>query len=154
LTTATLRPIETVREYYRRVDEGDFAAAFELWAPRATVRFGDRPEVEGRDAIAQLVTDMVVPIAQRVSHVIVRTYEVDGPGDNRTVICEAVVTYKMLRSGSVISHNAVTISEISPTGGIVAQRNVGDLRPVIEDHQAHSRVGNSPDEGSTSSTPG
>jgi hypothetical protein len=32
----------------------------------------------------------------------------------------------------------VTISEISPPGAIIAQRNVGDLRPVIEDHQAHS----------------
>jgi ketosteroid isomerase-like protein len=138
LTTATLRPIETVREYYRRVDKGDFAAAFELWAPRATARFGDQPEVEGRDAIAQLVTNMVVPLAQKVSHVIVRPYEVDGSGDSRTVICEAIVTYKMLRSGNVISHNAVTISEISPAGAIIAQRNVGDLRPVIEDHQAHS----------------
>jgi ketosteroid isomerase-like protein len=138
LTTATLRPIETVREYYRRVDEGDFAAAFELWAPRATVRFGDQPEVEGRDAIAQVVTNMVVPIAQKVSHVIVRSYEVDGSGDSKTVICEAIVTYNMLRSGNVISHNAVTISEISPAGAIIAQRNVGDLRPVIEDHHSHS----------------
>lgn len=138
MTTATLRPIETVREYYRRVDEGDFAAAFELWGPRATVRFGDQPEVEGREAIAELVSNMVVPIAQQISHVIVRPYEVDGSGDSTTVICEAVVTYKMLRSGNVISHNAVTISEISPTGAIIAQRNVGDLRPVIDDHQAHS----------------
>jgi ketosteroid isomerase-like protein len=137
LTTARLSPIETVREYYRRIDNGEFAAAFELWAPRATARFGDQPDVEGRDAIAELVTNMVVPIALKVSHVIVRPYEVDGPGDNNTVVCEAVVTYKMLRSGKVISHNAVTISEIAPTGEIVAQRNVGDLRPVIEDHQAH-----------------
>jgi ketosteroid isomerase-like protein len=137
LTTATLSPIEIVREYYRRIDNGEFAAAFELWAPRATARFGDQPDVEGRDAIAELVANMVVPIALQVSHVIVRPYEVDGSGDNKTVLCEAVVTYKMLRSGNVISHNAVTISEISPTGEIVAQRNVGDLRPVIEDHQAH-----------------
>ena len=140
MTTAALRPIETVREYYRRIDNGEFAAAFELWAPRATARFGDQPDVEGRDAIAELVTNMVVPIAQQVSHRIVRPYEVDGSGDNKTVVCEAVVTYKMLRSANVISHNAVTISEISPTGEIVAQRNVGDLRPVIEDHQAHSRL--------------
>jgi SnoaL-like domain len=140
LTTAALSPIETVREYYRRVDGGEFPGAFELWAPDASARFGDQPDVEGRDAIAELVTNMVVPIAQQVSHVIVRPYEVDGPGDHKTVVCEAVVTYKMLRSGNVISHNAVTISEISRTGEIVAQRNVGDLRPVIEDHQAHSRA--------------
>lgn len=138
MTTAALSPIETVREYYRRIDNGEFAAAFELWAPRATARFGDQPDVEGRDAIAELVANMVVPIALQVSHVIVRPYEVAGSGDNKTVVCEAVVTYKMLRSGNVISHNAVTISEISPSGEIVAQRNVGDLRPVIEDHQAHS----------------
>jgi ketosteroid isomerase-like protein len=138
LTTAAFSPIETVREYYRRVDNGEFAAAFQLWAPDATARFGDQPDVEGRDAIAELVTNMVVPIAQQVSHVIVRPYAVDGSGDNKTVICEAVVTYKMLRSGNVISHNAVTISEVSRSGAIIAQRNVGDLRPVIEDHQAHS----------------
>jgi SnoaL-like domain len=137
LSPAALSPIETVREYYRRIDNGEFAAAFELWAPRATARFGDQPEVEGRDAIAELVANMVVPIALQVSHVIVRPYEVDRPGDNETVVCEAVVTYKMLRSGNVISHNAMTISEIAPTGEIVAQRNVGDLRPVIEDHEAH-----------------
>jgi SnoaL-like domain len=138
LSTATLSPIETVREYYRRIDNGEFATAFDLWAERATARFGDQPDVEGRNAIAELVANMVVPIALQVSHVIVRPYEFDGPGDNKTVVCEAVVTYKMLRSGKVISHNAVTISEIAPTGEIVAQRNVGDLRPVIEDHQAHS----------------
>jgi hypothetical protein len=137
LSTATLSPIETVREYYRRIDNGEFAAAFDLWAERATARFGDQPDVEGRNAIAELVANMVVPIALQVSHVIVRPYEVDGPGDNKTVVCEAVVTYKMLRSGNVIPHNAVTISEIAPSGEIVAQRNVGDLRPVIEDHQAH-----------------
>ncbi len=137
MTTAALSPIETVREYYRRIDNGEFAAAFELWAPRATARFGDQPDIEGRDAIAELVANMVVPIALQVSHVIVRPYEVDGSGDNKTVVCEAVVTYKMLRSGNVISHNAVTMSEIAPTGEIVAQRNVGDLRPVVEDHQAH-----------------
>lgn len=137
MSSTALSPIETVREYYRRIDKGEFAAAFELWAPGATARFGDRPDVEGRDAIAELVANMVVPIALRVSHVIVRPYEVDGSGDNQTVVCEAVVTYEMLRSGNVISHNAVTISEISPTGEIVAQRNVGDLRPVIEDHEAH-----------------
>lgn len=137
MSSAALSPIETVREYYRRIDNGEFAAAVELWAPRATARFGDQPDVEGRDAIAELVANMVVPIALRVSHVIVRPYEVDGSGDNQTVVGEAVVTYEMLRSGNVISHNAVTISEISPTGEIVAQPNVGDLRPVIEDHEAH-----------------
>jgi ketosteroid isomerase-like protein len=138
LTSAALSPIETVREYYRRVDSGEFPGAFELWAPDATARFGDQPDVEGRDEIAELVTNMVVPIAEQVSHLIVRPYEIDGPGDNTTVICEAVVTYKMLRSGNVISHNAVTISEISRAGEIVTQRNIGDLRPVTEDHRAHS----------------
>jgi hypothetical protein len=138
LTSAALSPIETVREYYRRVDSSEFPSAFELWAPDARARFGDQPDVEGRDAIAELVTNMVVPIAQQVRHDIIRSYEFDGPGDNKTVVCEAVVTYKMLRSGNVISHNAVTISEISRAGEIVAQRNVGDLRPVVQDHQAHS----------------
>lgn len=138
MSTATMRPIETVTEYYRRIDDGEFSAAFELWAPHATARFGDQPDVEGRDAIAELVTNMVVPIARQVSHLVVRPYEVDGPDGNKTVICEAVVTYTMLRSGNVIGHNAVTISEISATGEIVAQRNVGDLRPVIEDHATHA----------------
>jgi ketosteroid isomerase-like protein len=138
LTTAAMKPIETVTEYYRRIDNGEFAAAFELWAPDATARFGDQPAVEGRDAIAELVTNMVRPIAQHVSHVIIRPYDVAGSGDNHTVICEAVVTYEMLRSGNIISHNAVTISEVSAAGLIAAQRNVGDLRPVIEDHQAHA----------------
>jgi ketosteroid isomerase-like protein len=136
--TAAMSPIETVTEYYRRIDHGEFAAAFELWAPDATARFGDQPTVKGRDAIAELVTNMVRPVARRVSHVITRPYDVAGLGDNDTVVCEAVVTYEMLRSGNIISHNAVTISEVSPAGLIVAQRNVGDLRPVVEDHQAHS----------------
>ncbi len=130
-------PLETVRSYYARIDDGDLAGAFELFAEDAVVRFGDLPEIIGRQAVAERVTAMVVPLAKRVEHRVVAPYVVET-GETATVICEAVVTYTMLHSGNVIPHNAVTISEVGQDGTIVHQRNVGDLRPVIEDHQAHA----------------
>ena len=138
MTAATLSPLETVKEYYRLIDSGDLDRAFMVFAPDATVRFGDLPDLVGRDAISAHIRSMIVPIARAVSHEVVRGYAVAGPGDRTTVICEAVVTYRMLRSGNVIPHNAVTISEVAPDGQIAAQRNVGNLGPVIEDHRLHA----------------
>ena len=138
MTAPTLSPLETVKEYYRLIDSGDLDRAFIVFAPDATVRFGDLPDLAGRDAISAHIRSMVVPVARAVSHEVVRGYTVAGPGDRTTVICEAVVTYSMLRSGNVIPHHAVTISEVAPDGQIVAQRNVGNLSPVIEDHRRHA----------------
>ncbi|MGW1785061.1 nuclear transport factor 2 family protein [Streptomyces sp. NPDC002143] len=130
-------PLETVRTYYHLIDIGELDAAFALFAEDARVRFGDQPELSGRNAAAEKVSGMLVPIAKSVEHAITRAYEV-ADRDSTTVICEAVVTYVMLRSGNVIPHNAVTISEVDSEGHIIRQRNVGDLRPVIADHLAHA----------------
>ena len=140
MTAATLSPLETVTEYYRLIDCGDLDRAFMAFSPDATVRFGELPDLVGRDAISAHVRSMVVPIARAISHEVVRSFTVAGPGDRTTVICEAVVTYTMLRSGNVIPHNAVTISEVAPDGRIAAQRNVGNLGPVIEDHRQHAET--------------
>ncbi|MEV0688155.1 nuclear transport factor 2 family protein [Nocardia sp. NPDC050378] len=129
-------PIDTVRAYYKRIDEGNLDSAFELFHEDAVVRFGDQPEIVGRAAIAAHVANMVVPVAKSIEHRIVSEYSVTT-GDTTTVICEAVVTYWMRLSGNVFPHNAVTISEVGADGTILRQRNVGDLRPVIEDHKAH-----------------
>ena len=138
MSTEVTGPLETVKRYYGLIDGGDLDSAFQLFAEDADVRFGDQPGIHGRDAIAEHIRKMVLPIARAVTHEVVRAYESPGPGDRTTVICEAVVTYTMLRSGNVIPHNAVTISEVDAEGRIVEQRNVGNLGPVIADHKAHS----------------
>jgi ketosteroid isomerase-like protein len=138
VSAAQLSPLDTVKEYYRLIDSGDLDRAFTIFAPEASVRFGDLPVLSGRDAISAHIRGMVVPVARAISHEVVRDYTVPGPGDRATVICEAVVTYSMLRSGNVIAHNAVTISELAPDGKIVVQRNVGNLGPVIDDHRRHT----------------
>ena len=138
MTNTTRSPLETVKEYYSLIDGGDLESAFLLFAEDASVRFGDGTPLQGRDTIAERIRNMVVPMAKSVTHEVVRAYEVAGPDDKTTVICEAVVTYTMLKSGNVIPHNAVTISEVDPGGQIRVQRNVGDLGPVIADHRAHS----------------
>ena len=138
MPTEVISPLETVKRYYGLIDGGDLENAFLLFSEDADVRFGDQPAIHGREAIAEHIRNMVVPIARAVTHEVVRGYEVAGPDDRTTVICEAVVTYTMLRSGNVIPHNAVTISEVDGEGRIVEQRNVGNLGPVIADHKAHS----------------
>ena len=138
LAATTGSALDVVKRYYALIDTNELESAFELFAEDAEVTFGDLPTLKGRDAIAERIRGMVVPIAKSVVHTIKRAYEFSGPGDRTTVIAEADVIYTMLHSGNVIPHNAVTISEVDPTGRIVVQRNVGDLRPVIEDHAAHA----------------
>ncbi|HET6509042.1 MAG TPA: nuclear transport factor 2 family protein [Baekduia sp.] len=135
--SATSAALDTVKRYYALIDGGDAEQSYLLFAEDAVVRFGDHPELSGRDAIADRVRTMVA-LGRSVEHVIKRSYEVPGPEDRTTVICEVTVTYVMLRSGNVIPHNGVTIHEVDLQGRIVRQRNVGDLRPVIEDHAAHA----------------
>ncbi|HWU11835.1 MAG TPA: nuclear transport factor 2 family protein [Streptomyces sp.] len=130
-------PLETVRAYYARIDAVDLDAAFDLFDENAAVRFGEHEPIVGREAVAAHVKKMVVPVAKELEHRVVSSYEV-RTGDTTTVICEAVVTYTMLHSGNVHSHNAVTISEVNGDGRIVRQRNVGNLGPVIADHKTHA----------------
>jgi len=130
-------PLETVRTYYALIDAGDLDSAFDLFDENAAVRFGDHDPIEGREAIAAHVKNMVIPVAKEIEHRVVSGYEV-RTGDTTTVVCEAVVTYTMRHSGNVHPHNAVTISEVNADGRIVRQRNVGNLGPVIADHKAHA----------------
>jgi hypothetical protein len=82
---------------------------------------------------------MLAELVKRISHAIVRSYEVTRPDGSTTVICEQTLTYVMLRSGNVICHNGVSISEVDAVSGrITAQRNVGNLGPVLADHEAHA----------------
>ena len=129
--------LETVRTYYALIDAGDLDGAFDLFDENATVRFGDQESIEGREAIAAHVKNMVIPVSKAIEHRVVSGYEV-RTGDTTTVICEAVVTYTMRHSGNVHPHNAVTISEVNADGHIVRQRNVGNLGPVLADHKAHA----------------
>ena len=139
MASATSTPLETVKHYYASIDAGELDTAFGLMAEDATVRFGDHPPLEGRQAIADRISHML-KLGSSVTHEILRSYESEGPEDRTTVVCEATVTYTMALSGNVIPHNAVTISEVDPAGQIKHQRNVGDLGPVIADHAAHSRA--------------
>jgi len=125
-----------VDKYYAAVDRWDLDEAFALFADDAVVRFGDQPDLVGSSAAEATVRTMVA-LAESVTHDIVRGYEAPGEDGRTTVVCEAVVTYRMLHSGNVIPHNAVTISEVAD-GKIVAQRNVGNLGPVLADHKAHA----------------
>jgi ketosteroid isomerase-like protein len=138
VTSTAVNALDTVKRYYRLIDSGDLEAAFPIFAEDAAVRFGDRPPIEGREAIAAHIRGMVIPIARSVTHDVVRAWEVPGPDEATTAICEVVVTYTMRRSGNVIPHNAVTITEVDPVGRITAQRNLGDLGPVLADHEAHA----------------
>jgi hypothetical protein len=138
MAATTDSALDLVRRYYDLIDRGDLDDAFELFDVDAEVTFGDHPTLRGRDAVAERVRSMVIPVAKSVAHEIKRPYEFAGPGDRTTVIVEADVVYTMLHSGNVIPHNAVMISEVDPSGKIVIQRNVGDLRPVIEDHAANA----------------
>src|SRR5262245_37163681 len=90
----------------------------------------------GRTATAELVTNMDVPAAKAARHAVVRGCEAAAPTGNTMVIREAIVADTVLRSGNLIPHNAVTISEVSSDGKIVAQHNVGDLYRVNADQQA------------------
>jgi ketosteroid isomerase-like protein len=138
VTTTAVNALDTVKRYYQLIDSGDLEAAFLIFAEDASVRFGDKPALEGREPIARHIRGMLVPVARAVTHEVARAWQVPGPDDKTTVICEVVVTYTMLRSGNVIPHNAVTITEVDPAGRITGQRNVGDLRPVLADHEAHA----------------
>jgi hypothetical protein len=138
VTSTTVSALGTVKRYYHLIDSGELESAFPIFAEDATMRFGDKPPLAGRDAIAAHIRSMVVPVARSVTHDVVRAWEVPGPEDKTTAICEVVVTYTMLRSGNVIPHNAVTITEVDPAGRITAQRNLGDLGPVLADHEAHA----------------
>jgi ketosteroid isomerase-like protein len=136
VTTEVLSPLETVKKYYRLIDDGDLDGALQLFTEDADIRFADSPPIHGRENIAD-VSRTMLPMAKAISHEIVGAYEAPGPQDTTIVICEAIVTYTMRRSGNVIPHNAVTISEVDGEGRIVSQRNVGDLGPVLTDHAAH-----------------
>ncbi|HWT92639.1 MAG TPA: nuclear transport factor 2 family protein [Solirubrobacteraceae bacterium] len=137
MASTTSTPLETVKQYYAGIDAGNTKTAFALMAEDAVVRFGDHPELVGRDAISERISTMLT-LGSSVEHEILRSFESEGPEDRTTVVCEARVTYVMQRSGNRIAHNAVTISEVDPSGSIVRQRNVGDLAPVIADHAAHA----------------
>ena len=136
-SSTTASPLETVKRYYALIDSGDAESAFALFADDAVVRFGDHSELRGQKTISEHVSKMLT-LGKSVEHTIVRAYEFAGPEDRTTVVCEARVTYVMARSGNVIPHNAVTISEVDASGQITEQRNVGNLGPVIADHEAHA----------------
>jgi ketosteroid isomerase-like protein len=139
VTTRLPTPVETVTEYYRLIDGGDLDAAFAMFAADAELRFGDDPVLHGRETIATTVRGMIDVLAKSISHEFVRTHVVSQPDGKSTVICEQTVRYVMLRSDNRISHNGVSISEVDDRSGqIVAQRNVGNLAPVLADHDAHA----------------
>lgn len=129
--------LTTVREFYRLVDGDGLEEAFAMLAEDASVRFGDQPDLVGREVIAEQIRGMRT-LAQSWSHEFVHTYEVEGPGEERTVIIEGIVTYVMRHSGNTIGHRAVMIDVVDAHGQITAQRNVGDLTPVFADHAAHA----------------
>jgi ketosteroid isomerase-like protein len=131
-------PVETVQEYYRLLDSGDLDAAFAMFADQAEVRFVDNRALTGRDVIASTVRGMLGELVKSISHEFVRTYVVSQAEGTSTVIGEQIVSYVMLRSGNIISHHGVSISEVdTESGRITAQRIVGDLGPVLADHKAH-----------------
>jgi len=129
-------PLSTVKEYYAAIDDWRLDDAFAFYADDAVIRFGDQPELHGSAAVEAHVRKMV-EIAKSVEHEVVRAYEFPGEDGRTTVVCEVLVTYTMLHSGNVIPHNAVTVTEVAE-GRIVAQRNVGNLGPVMADHKANA----------------
>jgi ketosteroid isomerase-like protein len=138
VSTEVSTPVETVKEYYRLIDGGDLDAAFALFDDQAELRFGDEPVLHGRATIAATVRGMLGALAKTISHEFVRTHAVSQPEGSSTVVCELLVHYVMLRSGNRISHNGVSISEVDPRSGLItAQRNVGNLAPVLADHETH-----------------
>lgn len=139
VATEVLTPSEAVTEYFRMIDSGDLDAAFALFADQAEVRFMDEPPIRGRDSIVSALRAKFTPLVKTISHETMRRYEVPQPDETTTVICEQTVTYVMLRSGNVLSHNGVSIVEVdNASGQITAQRNVGNLGPVLADHEAHA----------------
>lgn len=130
-------PLQTVEEFYRRIDAADLDGAGELLADEVAIRFGDRPPLSGREAIVTQLTGFGEMI-EWWTHDFVHVHVVPGPDDATTVIAESYVVYKMLHSGNEIGHHSVSVTVVSVAGEIVEQRNTGDLRPVLDDHQAHA----------------
>jgi ketosteroid isomerase-like protein len=138
VATKVQTPVETVKEYYRLFDSGDLDAAFAMFAEDAELRFGDDPVLHGRETIAATVRGMLATLAKSISHEFVRIHAVGQAEGTSTVICEMTVRYLMLRSGNRISHSGVSICEVDRRSGLIAaQRNVGNLAPVLADHEAH-----------------
>jgi len=131
---------ETIEEFYQLIDAAELERAFEMFSEDAVVRFGDQPDLVGRDLIAERISGLNT-MAKSWTHEFFETYEVDGPGEDRTVIIEGIVKYEMLHSGNVIPHRTVMIDIVDPSGKITVQRNVGDLSRVFADHQGHAPGG-------------
>jgi ketosteroid isomerase-like protein len=139
VTTEVLTPFESVKEYYRLIDSGELDSAFAMFADDAVVRFMDDPPIHGREVISTTVRGMLAGLVKSISHTALRSHEVTHSDGTTSVIFEQTVTYVMLRSGNTISHNGVSVSDVdNATGRIIAQRNVGNLAPVLADHQAHA----------------
>jgi hypothetical protein len=132
--------VETIREFYRRIDAVEFDQAFEMFSEDAVVSFADQPLLVGKDAVTEAIRGLNT-MAKSWTHEFVHTYEVPGPGEETTAIIEGIVTYTMLHSGNVIPHKAVMVDIVNPKGQITVQRNVGDLSVVFADHTEHAPAG-------------
>jgi hypothetical protein len=134
---AEITPREVVEEYFRRLDADDLEGASEVFAEDVSVRFGDQPPVIGREQVRDRLAGFG-PMIESWVHEPVHVHVVPGPPGNTTVIFESFVTYNMRHSGNVIAHQSVCVSVVGPSGEIIEQRNVGDLRPVLDDHRSHA----------------
>jgi uncharacterized protein (TIGR02246 family) len=108
------------RELYAEgVDHKDAAAFAAVFAPDASLQFGNSPPIVGReaiqDAIAQFFTAFVA-----LRHTSVGTW-IDGD----TVVLEAVVTYTR-HDGGVVSVPATTIFILAPLA------SSDEARPIVK----------------------
>lgn len=108
------------RELYAEgVDHKDAAAFAAVFAPGATLRFGNSPPIVGREAIQEAIAQFFTAFAA-LRHTSVGTW-IDGD----TVVLEAVVTYTR-HDGGVVSVPATTTFILAP----VAAAN--QSRPVVD----------------------
>lgn len=119
--------VEWARELYSEgVDHKDAAAFAAVFAPDASLRFGNSPPVVGREAIENAIAHFFTAFVA-LSHESVGTW-IDGD----TVVLEAVVTYTR-HDGGVVSVPATTIFILAPTRATDRSRPVvGECRIYVD----------------------
>ena len=112
--------LEALYEPADRLDSAGFASHF---APDATLRFANSPEVAGRAQIEASLGGFFATITS-MSHRLVRVWE-----DGQYAAMESVVTYGR-DDGQRVEVPAVTTYTRTPTGEVTSCRIYCDISPV------------------------
>lgn len=119
--------VDWARELYADgVDRKDAAAFAAVFAPGASLRFGNSPPVVGREPIRTAIAQFFAAFAS-LRHTPVGTW-----CDGDTVVLEAVVTYTR-HDGGVVSVPATTIFILEQVVGAAQSRpTVGECRIYVD----------------------